>query len=103
MQNQVLSIGEISSIFGISISTLRRWDKQRLLKPSFKTIGGHRRYYLEQVAKFFGIGKSKKSNSEKRITITYARVSSSDQRADLKRQEKYLRSILKKEKFDPIN
>ena len=103
MQNQVLSIGETSSIFAVSISTLRRWDKQKLLKPSFRTAGGHRRYYLERVAKFLGVGRPKKPTSEKRQTIIYARVSSADQKADLKRQEKYLRSVLKKEKSVHLN
>ena len=103
MQNQILSIGEISSVFGVSRSTLRRWHKQKLLKPSFITPGGHRRYNLEKVAPFFGIVKRKNRQSNKRIVIAYSRVSSSDQRDDLKRQEKYLRSVLKKEKFVPIN
>ena len=97
MNQQVLSIGEISSIFGVSISTLRRWDKQRLLNPAFTTPGGHRRYYLDKVAKFFGLGKTNKA-TEKRITVAYSRVSSSDQRDDLQRQEKRLQAVLKKEK-----
>ena len=96
MNYQALSIGEISSIFGISISTLRRWDKQKLLKPAFTTPGGHRRYDLDKVARFFGLKKNK--SSEKRITVAYSRVSSSDQREDLQRQEKHLHSVLKKEK-----
>lgn len=102
MQNQVLSIGEVASIFGVSISTLRRWHKQKLLVPSFITPGHHRRYHLHKVAKYFGIGK-KKRTKEKRITVAYSRVSSSDQREDLQRQENYLRSVLKKEKLAHMN
>jgi predicted site-specific integrase-resolvase len=97
MNHQALSIGEISSIFGISISTLRRWDHVKLLMHSFTTPGGHRRYHLDKVARFFGLRKNK--SSEKRITVAYSRVSSSDQRDDLKRQENHLHTILKKRRI----
>lgn len=102
MENQILSIGEISSIFGVSISTLRRWHKRKLLTPTFVTPGGHRRYQLGKVARFFGIGRGK-SKKENKITVAYSRVSSSDQKTDLQRQENYLLSVLKKGIFVPMN
>ena len=38
-----LSIGQASNYLGVSISTLRRWDKEGYLIPDVYTVGGHRR------------------------------------------------------------
>ncbi len=46
--NKLYTIGEISEILGVSIGTLRRWEKKGKLK-SVRTLGGHRRYSLEDV------------------------------------------------------
>ncbi|MBT5492338.1 MerR family DNA-binding transcriptional regulator [bacterium] len=35
----MLSIGEVSLILGVSISTLRRWDKKGKLKQKYRTFG----------------------------------------------------------------
>lgn len=37
------TISEVASILGISVVTLRRWDKKGIL-PCIRTLGGHRRY-----------------------------------------------------------
>jgi len=47
----LLSIGAVSKKLGISISTLRRWDKLGKLK-SLRTPGGQRRYQLEDLDNF---------------------------------------------------
>ena len=39
-----LSIGEKARECGVSVATLRRWDKRGLLKPDIITAGGRRRY-----------------------------------------------------------
>lgn len=38
-----LLIGEAASILGVSVDTLRRWEKEGKLTPQ-RTDGGHRRY-----------------------------------------------------------
>ncbi|MBC7530542.1 MAG: MerR family DNA-binding transcriptional regulator, partial [Oligoflexus sp.] len=38
-----ISVGAAAEILGVSISTLRRWEKEKVLLPSYRTIGGHRR------------------------------------------------------------
>ena len=70
-----LSIGEKAKECGVSVATLRRWDKRGLLKPDIITAGGHRRY------------KNKNRTDVKRRVIAYARVSSYDQKADLEKQK----------------
>src|SRR5258705_11187849 len=46
MENKLLSIGNASKLLGVSIDTLRRWDKSGRLKPTRSGIKGHR-YYLQ--------------------------------------------------------
>ena len=45
--NKLLSIGQASKALGVTIQTLRNWDKKGLLKPDDMTKGGERRYKLE--------------------------------------------------------
>jgi putative resolvase len=76
----MFSIKEAADSLGVSVSTLRRWEKEGKI-TSTKTSGGHRRYMIEDLS------SSKRSKSKlTRITIGYCRVSSSDQKEDLKRQ-----------------
>ena len=76
----MLSIKEAAEFLGISIDTLRRWERVGKI-TSMRTQGGHRRYDKKELIKF-----KMGDNSENRITIAYCRVSSSDQKEDLQRQ-----------------
>ena len=76
----MLSIKEASEFLGVSIDTLRRWERAGKI-TSFRTEGGHRRYEKKDLIKF-----KKDDSVEPRITIAYCRVSSSDQKEDLQRQ-----------------
>ena len=69
------SIGYIARHYGVSPSTIRRWEASGKIPPSIRTSGGHRRF--EQV---------EDKQSEERKHVGYARVSSHDQRTDLERQ-----------------
>ena len=88
-----ISIGEVSVILGISIVTLRRWDRSGLLKPIFRTFGNHRRYNLTEITKLF----NKNSNIKK--VIGYSRVSSFDQKKDLETQTQVITKYIKN-KYD---
>lgn len=44
-----LSIGQVSEMIGVSISTLRRWEYEQRLVAAFRTLGGHRRYQLASI------------------------------------------------------
>ena len=76
----MLSIKEASEFLGVSIDTLRRWERTGKI-TSLRTKGGHRRYEKKELIKF-----KKDDSLEHRITIAYCRVSSSDQKEDLQRQ-----------------
>ena len=83
--SRLVTIGEASEILGVSISTLRRWDKAGKLEPE-KTTSGHRRYNISKLKpELF-----RESIQESKKTVAYARVSSHDQKADLERQKQVL-------------
>ncbi len=67
-------------VLGVSIQTLRNWEKRGLLKPDNYTKGGERRYKLESLK---NINKNIVFHNDNRKTIAYARVSSADQKEDL--------------------
>jgi predicted site-specific integrase-resolvase len=80
--NRFIKIGEAAKVLGISIQTLRRWEETGYLLPARKSKGSTRYYDLDQL-----LGKK---NIESDLTIAYARVSSHDQKEDLRRQAEVL-------------
>ena len=84
----MLTIGEAATFLGVSRTSLRRWDKLRILK-AYRTPGGHRRYQLSDLNQFYSPKKliSVKNIKSKHI-LCYARVSSHKQKekGDLQRQ-----------------
>jgi predicted site-specific integrase-resolvase len=83
--NRFVKIGNAAKILGVSIQTLRRWEKSKQLVPDKKTEGGTRYYDKNKLLGF------KKYGSE--LTIGYARVSSHDQKRDLQTQKEMLESF----------
>jgi Predicted site-specific integrase-resolvase len=81
-----VSISEAAKELGVSVDTLRRWEAAGKIEVE-RTPHGHRRYDL---AKLRGIVPRTLSSS--RLTLCYARVSSHDQKDDLKRQVALLES-----------
>lgn len=84
---QLLSISQAAKVLGVTIQTLRNWDKKGLLHPDERTKGGDRRYKLETLR---NINKNIVFNIDNLKTIAYARVSSHDQKEDLIRQVQVL-------------
>lgn len=54
-----LTISKAAKELGVSINTLRRWDKEGFLIPE-KTPSGHRRYDVEKLKKFYTNNKNEK-------------------------------------------
>jgi len=88
-----LSISEASIYLGVSCCTLRRWGKSFKLIPDSLTPGGHRRYSISNLKTFLGAV----ADEENKKVIAYSRVSSNDQKEDLKRQSLVLDQYCKKE------
>lgn len=96
MFNEYLSIGQAAKFLGISISTLRRWDKNKNLISSFRTVGNHRRYKKTDL---MSISKEEESFDD-RQTICYARVSTHSQKKDLETQKTFLELYCKENNID---
>ena len=81
---RLIRISDAAEALGVSITTLRRWEKTGKLN-SHRTQAGHRRYDLSELKpNLFH------TDDVSRKTIAYARVSSHDQRTDLERQKQVL-------------
>ena len=78
-----VSIGQAAELIGVAVSTLRRWEQEERFLPAFRTKGNHRRYRLHEIRTHF-LGQQELPPQRK--VIAYARVSSHDQKEDLKRQ-----------------
>jgi len=83
--NSLVSIKEAANALGVSVQTLRRWEKEGKVLPVQRTAGGQRRFNLHSLQTPQPVLKTHESP-----TLAYARVSSHDQKEDLVRQEKML-------------
>ena len=82
-----LKATKIQKTYQISSSTLRRWSEDGRI-DILRTVGGSRLYKLSDVEKAFGV----KEPIIEKTKVCYARVSSSNQKADLERQIEDLKS-----------
>lgn len=85
------TISQAGFLLGVCPTTIRRWDKNKLIR-CIRTPGGHRRIHKDEIERIIA-GKKRKYSKKKRGVVTYARVSSHDQKkkGDLDRQQKKLR------------
>jgi predicted site-specific integrase-resolvase len=93
-ENKHISIGQAAKILGVSVVTLRRWEKLGHLVSSFRTFGKHRRYDIYALYQ--------RLNKNKRINICYARVSSHDQKKDIVTQSDFLLAHCKLNRIDDV-
>ena len=77
---------EFAELLNISIITLQRWDNDWKLK-AFRTTTNRRYYTYEQYLEYTGIHKE----TDSRKIVIYTRVSTSNQKDDLKNQVEFLR------------
>jgi len=82
--DKLINISQAAKILGVSVSTLRRWERDKKLIP-IRTKGLQRRYALSQLRPH-----QKRNFQQEKRTIAYARVSSHDQKRDLERQKETL-------------
>lgn len=50
VNRSVMTAGEVARTFNVSVSTVNRWANKKLL-PYFKTPGGNKRYYRDEIEK----------------------------------------------------
>jgi len=78
------NITQFSKLINYSVKTLQRWDRENILKPENRTKTNRRLYSHNQLLEFI------KSPLKSRKNIIYCRVSSANQKSDLKSQREYL-------------
>lgn len=81
MEKRLVKIGEAARLLGTTPDTLRKWEATGEVLPTRKTRGGTRYYDVALLLKL---------DSGDYPTIGYARVSSTDQKEDLVRQQAML-------------
>ena len=84
----MIRLNEMAKRLNVSIKTLQRWDREGILVA--KRTPTDRRYYTEDQYLEY-IGSSTKS---KRKTIAYVRVSSANQKDDLRNQITFIRNYV---------
>ena len=80
----------VTQILGVTAQTLRNWDKEGKLKPSYVKSNGYRYYSEDSILSYTQERKTKKNIN----VIGYARVSSKKQSDDLERQVNNLKKYL---------
>ena len=90
----------VTQLLGVTAQTLRNWDKEGKLKPTYTKSNGYRYYSEESILSYTQERKTKKNLN----VIGYARVSSKKQSDDLERQVENIKTYLsnKYETFDII-
>ena len=100
------SIGEFAKKIGVTIQTLRDWDKSGKLKPAYRSKGNHRYYSEDQLNEIL-----QKRVPNDRINVGYVRVSANHpceakrlqsnhslrEKDDLKRQYELMELFLAKQ------
>ena len=76
--SRYIKIGEAAKLLGVTPQTVRRWEREGEVLPVRRSEGGTRYYDLNQL---LGLREF-----ETDLTVAYARVSSREQKQDLKRQ-----------------
>ncbi|MGI9862328.1 IS607 family transposase [Moorella naiadis] len=85
---KLYTVSEFAEKLGVSVSTLRAWDKEGKL-VALRTPTNKRRYTEEMFYRALGI----KNRQEPQKIVLYARVSSSGQKPDLENQLHYLKEF----------
>lgn len=80
----------VTQMLGVTAQTLRNWDKEGKLKPSYVKSNGYRYYSEDSILSYTQERKTKKNLN----VIGYARVSSKKQSDDLERQVNNIKTYL---------
>jgi DNA-binding transcriptional MerR regulator len=51
---EVLTPQQVAQAFRVDVKTVGRWEKAGILMPAFRTPGGHRRYWADEIEKLTG-------------------------------------------------
>lgn len=83
-----MSPKEFGERIGKSVKTLQRWDRKGIL-TAYRTPTDRRYYTEDQINKYFGT-----SPRDGRVNVIYARVSTANQKDDLRNQVSFLKQFV---------
>ena len=66
-----ISIKDAAAMMGVSIDTLRRWDKDGRLQPAGRTLGGWRYYFMTDIRQLVGDLIKQKLESNTEVSVSY--------------------------------
>ena len=92
------SAKKVTQILGVTAQTLRNWDKEGKLKPTYVKSNGYRYYSEDSILSYTQERKTKKNLN----VIGYARVSSKKQSDDLERQVDNIKEYISR-KYDSFD
>lgn len=98
MNSDFVPIGQASKILGVSIQTLRNWEKTGRLLPDFVSAGRTRRYSRRRLLSIAGL-TNQEAKEDQKTTIAYAWVSTNEQKRRLKPTNRIIGTLLRKEQF----
>lgn len=98
MNSDFVPIGQASKILGVSIQTLRNWEKTGRLLPDFVSADRTRRYSRRRLLSIAGL-TNQEAKEDQKTTIAYAWVSTNEQKEDLSRQIELLELFCAKNSF----
>ena len=84
----MLKPNEMAKRLNVTVGTLQRWDREGKMK-AFRTKTNRRYYTEEQIDSFLNIETPEKS----KMNIAYSRVSSHQQKHELKNQENFIKEF----------
>lgn len=117
----LLSTGKVALFFGVSSTTIRRWDREGRLRALLRTVGGHRRYLLSDLMQqvqqekvtdpLQGEQREEEEDDMKPIeapelkvdrprVLVYARVSGHKQKPELQTQLQGIRAFVEKQGWE---
>ena len=79
---------DFAELLGVSVKTLQRWDRDRILKAN-RTPTDRRYYTYDQYLQFKGI----QTENDIRDTVIYARITTRNQKDDLQNQVEFLKQF----------
>lgn len=85
---ELMSIGKFAKRVGVSTSTLRKMDRENVLKPCHVSEGGTRYYSTEQLRAF------QQAENDKKLIIGYCRVNTPSQKDELATQVENLKTYM---------
>ena len=103
MKQKYITIGEVAQRLGKTTTTIRRWEREGIIK-ALRTPTGHRIFPETEINRVLGITSKEAKNFEQKRVALYARVSTRKQQqaGNLTRQSERLLAYAEKNNYSIV-